>query len=99
MSHNLSIDLLRQLPHNNQRHLDDLLSLQIRQRPQHLPGTRRAHQLVLQQDELRHDAEDVEVGAEREEEVPQFQYLGERGRAGAQGEDGGEGIDLGWEVV
>lgn len=48
--------------------------------------------------ELCYDAEDVVVDTEGEKEVPELEYFGEGGCAGAEGHYGGEGVDFGGEV-
>ena len=56
-------------------------------------------QVVPHHDELSDDARDVEVGPVGEEEVPEAQDLGEGRGAGAEGENGGKGVDLGREAL
>lgn len=44
---------------------------------------------------LRHDADNVKMRPVGEQEIPEAQDLGQGRGAGAEGEDGGEGVDLG----
>ena len=55
--------------------------------------------LVPHHDELGDNARDIEVGPVGEEEVPEAQDLREGRSAGAEGEDGGEGVDLSRETL
>lgn len=59
---------------------------------EYIPG--RAQDGVPQYQKLRNNAKDIEVGTIRKEKVPQAKHFWKWGRAGAQSEDGREGIQL-----
>lgn len=55
-------------------------------------------QVVSHHPELRDDAQDVQAHSPGEEEVPELEHFVEWGRTGAEGEEGGEGVEFGGEV-
>ena len=58
-----------------------------------IPGA--AQDSIAHHDQLSDDTQDVQMGPVREQKVPELEHFRQRGRAGAEGEDGGEGVELG----
>jgi hypothetical protein len=95
MQQHLLIEIIRHLPRKLQRDLHSLL------RPQRLEIRLRARtpqQLIPRQHKLRNDTQQIEMGAVREQEIPQDQHFGQRRRARAHGQHAGESVDLGFHA-
>lgn len=56
---------------------------------------RAAENSIAHHDQLGDDAQNIQMGAMREQEVPELEHFGQRRRASAEGQDGGEGVELG----
>jgi hypothetical protein len=61
------------------------------------PRTRQ--QRILQQQQLRHNTQDIQMRPIREEKIPQVQHLRQRRRASAEGQHAGKSINLGRHLL
>lgn len=78
--------------------VDDLARVEGREVAEEFHGRGGFEQVGAHYVQLGNDAEDVEVDAEGEEEVPELEDFGKWGGASAERHYAGEGIDFGGEV-
>lgn len=98
MNNQLPIHTLRNLPHHPHHQENHLARLQRRKRPQQRPRIPTPQQHLPHPHQLRDHTEDIQMGTVRQQEIPQGEHFGERRRARAHGQHGGEGVDLGFDA-
>jgi hypothetical protein len=93
MAHDVGPDLGTNPWNKGEDQLNNPLGPERTQMPELSGGGIAAHDPLANQMQLGHHGEEIEMGAPGEQEIPEHEDLGERGRAGAEREDGGESID------